>query len=258
MPELPDLQVISQNLDKLFSKKKLRSFTLKRAGSLKGDAGKITESIEGQRLEKIYRDGKELRFRFSSGPLLGIHLMLHGALRPFSHQNQHTHTLAEWLFENDLGLALTDFQSRATISVSPPEPEAPDALSTRMSATFLKARMASSGAMVKKFLTNQHMLRGIGNAYADEILWDARISPFSICRKVPPEAVEALATSIKKVLESAESQIRKSHPDITSGEIRDFLAIHNPRKEKSPTGYPVLVKKAGGSTYYTEEQTLYQ
>lgn len=258
MPELPDLQVISANLNKMFHNKKLCTFTLNSAGSLKGDGGKIGGSLEGKTLKKIYRDGKELRFSFQDGPVIGIHLMLHGALRPFTHQNQHPHTLAEWLFDHDLGLALTDFQKRATISVNPPEPEAPDALSTAMTATFLKARMEASGAMVKKFLTNQHMLRGIGNAYADEILWDARLSPFSICRKVPPEAVKTLGASIKKVLKSAEKEIRKSHPDITSGEIRDFLKVHNPRKQKSPTGYPVLVKKAGGSTYYTEEQTLYQ
>jgi len=258
MPELPDLQVIGSNLDKMFKGKKLNKFTLEHKKNFKGDPVEIKDMLEGKKLEKVYREGKELRFKFGKDQILGVHLMLHGAFHRFEHKNENTHTLAEFLFEGNEGLALTDYQGLATLSMNPTESESPDALSAKITPAFLKAQMSSSKATVKKLLTNQHILRGIGNAYADEILWDARISPFSICNKIPPEAIKALSGSIHQVLTDAEKQIRKDHPGIIAGEVRDFLKIHHPRKENSPTGKPIHVKKSGGSTYYTEDQKLYK
>ena len=123
----------------------------------------------------------------------------------------------------------------------------------------MKTRLAKSKAVVKSVLLDQHIIRGIGNAYADEILWDAGISPFSISNKIPAAEVKALMKSIKSVLQHAEKSIVKSHPDIISGEIRDFMLIHNSKKDKSPTGAPIQVKSVGArKTYYTDEQKLFR
>ena len=62
-----------------------------------------------------------------------------------------------------------------------------------------------------------------------------------------------------KKIESKEKQILKSHPDIISGEVRDFLAIHNSKKKKSPAGVIIQQKIIGGrKTYYTHEQELFK
>jgi formamidopyrimidine-DNA glycosylase len=112
--------------------------------------------------------------------------------------------------------------------------------------------------MIKSLLLDQHIIRGIGNAYADEILWQARISPFSISNKIPAPRVKALAAAVKQVLKHAVRQIRQTAPGIIGGEQRDFLQIHNARAKKSPYGAPILVKPIGGrKTYYTREQQLY-
>ena len=106
---------------------------------------------------------------------------------------------------------------------------------------------------------DQKIIRGIGNAYADEILWDAGISPFSVCNKIPDEKIKRLPRSIRSVLQDAEKQIRKSKPDIISGEVRDFLKIHNAKKEQSPTGGKIHHKMANSRiTYYTDEQELFK
>ena len=103
------------------------------------------------------------------------------------------------------------------------------------------------------------MLGGIGNAYADEILWEARISPFSICSKIPDSGIKAIVKSIKSVLEDAVQQILKTQPNIISGEVRDFLKIHNSKKKESPTGGKIHNKMIGGRiTYYTDEQELFE
>ena len=57
---------------------------------------------------------------------------------------------------------------------------------------------------------------------------------------------------------NAIKQIKKKHPDQLSGEVRDFLKIHNPRADKSPGGAEIIVDKKGSrKTYYTYEQQLF-
>ena len=89
-------------------------------------------------------------------------------------------------------------------------------------------------------------------------MWDAGISPFSVSNKIPDDKIRALAKSIRKVLLNAEKQILKSHPDIITGEIRDFLVVHHSKKAQSPTGAKIHTKVVGSrKTYYTDEQQLY-
>jgi formamidopyrimidine-DNA glycosylase len=60
-------------------------------------------------------------------------------------------------------------------------------------------------------------------------------------------------------LNNAEKQIIKTHPDIISGEVRDFLQIHHSKKMKSPTGAAIQYKTSGSrKTYFTDEQELFK
>ena len=243
MPELPDLQVFSKNLTKTFVGKTLKKISVPNAKKLNVSVSKLKSSLENQKLVGIKREGKELHFEFKDGDVLGLHLMLRGKLHQFEEKNTQKYTIIELFFTDNSGLALTDFQGQATPTLNPEAREAPDALSKEFNLAFLKTRLAKSKAVVKSVLLDQHIIRGIGNAYADEILWDAGISPFSISNKIPEAEVKALLKSIKSVLQHAEKSIVKSHPDIISGEIRDFMLIHNSKKDKSPTGAPHPGKK---------------
>jgi formamidopyrimidine-DNA glycosylase len=259
MPELPDLQVFSQNLDKKLSGKKLKKLTVVNESKLNAPVEEFKKKLEKQELKKVYREGKELRFEFAEGDILGMHLMLRGNLYLFEKTNKHTNTIIELLFDDDTGLALTDYQGMAAPSLNPEEKKSPDALSKEVDYKFLKEQLSGTGTTIKNLLLNQKVIRGIGNAYADEILWDARISPFSVCNKIPDTKIKALAKSIQKVSLQAEKQIQKTHPDIISGEIRDFLKIHNSKKRESPDGASIQQKTTSGrKTYYTDEQELFE
>jgi formamidopyrimidine-DNA glycosylase len=256
MPELPDLQIFSRNLNKQLAGKTLEKINVLPGARLNVAKAALKKSLESQKLVKVYREGKELRFVFQNGNILGLHLMLRGKLYWFEAGNQHNSTLLELVFK-DGGLALTDYQRKAAITLNPPASAAPDALSKEVTSQFWKERLQSRAA-IKNLLLDQHVIRGIGNAYADEILWDAGISPFSISNKLPPAKIKALASSVKKVLKKAEQQISKADPDIIGGEIRDFLLIHNAKKKSSPTGGAIKQKTAGArKTYYTDEQELF-
>lgn len=256
MPELPDLEVFSRNLEKKLKGKKLVKLTITRGARTTVPASRIINTLTGQRLMKIYREGKELRFAFQKN-LLGLHLMLRGKLFWFDAKNPHKHSLAEFYFEKRTGVTVTDYQRKAQLSLDPEVPDVPDALSSKLSVGYLK-KILQKKAAIKNLLIDQRLIRGIGNAYADEILWQARISPFSISNKIPPAGVKALANSIKMVLKKAQQQIAQKEPGIIGGEVRDFMAVHNPKKRKSPNGALIKTSNTARKTYYTNEQVLYK
>jgi len=256
MPELPDLQVFSYNLTKALKGKKLEKIDIKVSQKANVPADEFNKALDGQILDKVARVGKELHFEFKNGHLLGLHLMLHGQLYFFDKDNKHNYTIVELLFEGGKGLALTDFQKAATPTLDPKATGVIDALDIDFN--YLKEKLGATRTAVKTVLMDQHVIRGIGNAYADEIFYDAKISPFSAANKIPEDKVKQLAKSVKHVLEDAEKQILKAQPDIISAEFRDFLKVHQPKKKKTSSGETILQKPVGSrKTYYTDEQELF-
>ncbi len=257
MPELPDLQAFSQNLSRKLAGKKVEKLHALYRRKLKTSEKEFKQSIEGTTLTSVHRDGKELHFVFDNGNVLGLHMMLKGELHLFEKKHDKKYAIIEILFTDGTGLVMTDWQGQATPTLNPEPREAPDALSKKVNYRFLKETLGRSKAGIKQLMMDQKIIRGIGNAYSDEILWHARISPFSISNKIPEQAIKALSKSLRSVLTKAERTILKKYPDIIGGEVRDFMAVHNARKTHSPTGAKIKVDKTGRSTYYTNEQKRY-
>jgi len=259
MPELPDLNVFAKNLDKQLAGKKVEKIEVHNKSKLKVPVSQLKKEIEGSKLKKIYREGKELHFQFSNGSILGLHLMLHGNFNLFEGKNEKKNVIIELHFDDHSGLALTDYQGVANATLNPVVKDSPDALSDKVDYKFLKEKLSKKRTNIKTFLLDQNIIRGIGNAYADEILWEANIHPESVCNKIPDDRIKALAKEIKSVLKDAEKQILKINPQIISGEERSFLKIHNSKKKESPGGKKIQNKKINSRiTYFTDEQELYQ
>ncbi len=256
MPELPDLQVFAHNLNKLFKGKTLERIEVPHAKKLNVSLSELKDALEGTKLHDVKRVGKELHFEFDNKHVLGLHLMLHGEFRLLDGENKQKSIIMELYFKGAQGLAVTDFQGAATPTLDPEEKDAPDALEVEKE--YLMGKLSKTKKPVKTVLMDQKVLRGIGNAYADEILWDAKISPFSISNKLPETAVHKLLKSIKRVLKDAERQIVKSNPDLISGEVRNFLKVHLPRQKQTPAGATIHQKELNSrKTYYTDEQELF-
>lgn len=258
MPELPDLEIFSRNLEQHLKGKQLTGIIVKNSKKLNVSVKELNHSLEGQKIADVFRSGKELYFELENKALLSFHLMLKGELHLLKKEESPKHVILEMHFKDGTRLCLTDFQGMAKAALNPPADPAPDALSKDIDEKFFKRIFTSKKAVVKNVLLDQHIIRGIGNAYADEILWEAGISPFSPAGKIPDEKLKDLAKAVRHVLKNAIEQISKTHPDIISGEVRDFLKIHSSRKTHSPSGVPIIiVKKGARKTYYTEEQEIY-
>jgi formamidopyrimidine-DNA glycosylase len=256
MPEIPDIEVFSRNLKDLLAGKQVAKIKVVNGKKLKDSPKELSQALEGQKLLDVYRSGKELRMQFSKNVLVGIHLMLTGDLRLFEKKNEWKSTIVEIHFKDGTGLVLTDRMKNANIKLNPADKAGIDALD--LNYKTLK-EILSRKAAIKNVLLDQDIIRGIGNSYSDEILWQTRISPFSKANAIPDEKIKELATVIKKVLKDAIKKIYKNHPGKIQGEVKDYLQIHTKQKIESPTGSPILTAERGMlKTYYTEEQVVYE
>lgn len=255
MPELPDLEVFAANLQQRFKNKVLETVDVRVAKKLNVTQKEFKEALEGKQLKKVSRDGKTLQLHFEADTVVGLHLMLHGEIRPLDEQEVKFQIVA-FHFKDGDGFALTDFQKAATPTLNPAPAEVPDALG--LSHAYFSSLLAKKKVQIKVLLMDQHQIRGIGNTYADEILWEAKISPFSISRAIPAAAVKTLLKTINQVLTQEVLDIATKLPRELHGEVKEFLRVHRADIEKSPTGAEILIEKKGArKTYYTDEQVLY-
>lgn len=257
MPEIPDLNIFSKNLAKKLLGKKLMQFTVLVPRKLKVPESELKEALEGQQLTEINRVGKELHFLFGNGHVLGLHLMLHGSMHWYVNTNENKFTIAELLFDDDTGLAITDWQKAVILTLDPKPVKVPDAMS--MPNGYLRDALKNNTHHIKTVLTEGKVVRGIGNAYVDEILYAAKISPFSKANAIPQDNIDVLTKAITTVLTEAEHHISKMFPDTITEKERDFLQVHRPKQKLTLAGEPILKAEIDSrKTYYVESQQIFQ
>jgi len=257
MPEIPDLNIFSKNLSKQLLGKTLALINVIVPRKLKVPESELKEALENQQVTAINRVGKELHFTFSNGHVLGIHLMLHGSMHWYVAKNENKFTIAELLFDDGTGLAITDWQKAVILTLDPKPVKVPDAMN--IPDGYLKQAFKVTSHHIKTVLTEGKVVRGIGNAYVDEILYAAKISPFSKANAIPEHNIAILNEAITTVLTDAENHILKLFPDTITEKERDFLQVHRPKKELTLAGEPILKAEIDSrKTYYVESQQLFQ
>ena len=183
--------------------------------------------------------------------------MLHGTMYWYENENTNRFTIAELLFADGTGLAVTDWQKAVILTLDPKSNGAPDAMD--LPAGYLKAALSKLSKPIKTVLTDGKTVQGIGNAYVDEILYAAKISPFSKANKIPEAHIEVLTQAINNVLTDAENHIRGNFPDTITEKERDFLQVHRPKQTLTLNGEVILKAELDKrKTYYVETQQLFE
>ncbi|MDR0443929.1 MAG: hypothetical protein LBH44_11025 [Treponema sp.] len=261
MPELPDLHIFSHNLKKKILNKNITSVTV--FDTRKIDTPNIfSEKLTGTNIRDIVREGKELHFLMANNNSFGVHLMLNGKLSIASKDEagKINSKILGVCFEDTESLIVSDFQGLCKVTLNPKPSGVPDALSDTFTFEYFSGQIKKKAREnIKAFLINQQIVRGIGNAYVDEILWKADISPESAAGKIPEEKLKDLYEAIPFIMNDAIQNIERISPDIISGEERSFLKVHNPRKKCTDEGDKIIVKTvATKKTYFTEKQQLFK
>ena len=204
MPELPDVEVYVEALRARVMDATLRKAVL-RGPFLLRTVEPPVEALIGHRVTAIQRAGKRIAFGFDHGLWLAIHLMIAGRL----HWNGKRVALAT--FEFDTGtLTLTEAgtQHRAQIHVLDAAPEAAGLEPLQCPLGDFASALRSENHTLKRSLTDPRLFSGIGNAYSDEILHRARLSPVALTQRLAGEDIVRLHAAVREVLTEWTDRLR--------------------------------------------------
>jgi formamidopyrimidine-DNA glycosylase len=207
VPELPDITVYIEALAQRLRGQTLEKIRIQTPFLLRSVAPPPS-SCEGQSVTGLRRVGKRIAIGFANGHWLVLHLMIAGRLhwkKPGASLNGRQN-LAAFDFPNG-SLTLTEAgrERRASLLVAADDagvealdPGGIDVLT--VSAEEFAARLTAENHTLKRILTDPRHFSGIGNAYSDEILHHARLSPIALTQKMRPDEIGRLRHSIRAVL----------------------------------------------------------
>ena len=211
MPELPEVEAWVRELDPDVARAPIESARPGHVATLKTFDPR-PDALEGRRFEGAERRGKNLVFPTDDGELvLRVHLMSAGRLRYLAPGKKGpARPMFQVRFADGGELVLTEAGKKKRAGVWLVTPEqldddlahlGPDALD--VDAETLGAILARERRQLHPLLRDQRALAGIGRAHANEILWEARLSPFRLSTDLAGDEVEALAATIRENLARA-------------------------------------------------------
>jgi formamidopyrimidine-DNA glycosylase len=244
MPELPDIVVYLERLEPRILGRPLERVRLKSPFLLRTVTPPLRE-LEGKKVTGLRRLGKRIVIGFEEDLLLVIHLMIAGRLR---------FREAGAAIPGKLGLAAFDFPSgtlllteaatkkRASLHVLRGEealaaldPGGLEVLDADLP-SFVAALTRESHTL-KRALTDPRLVSGIGNAYSDEILHRARLSPMKLTGSLAPEETERLWRSVRETLLEWTDRLRRETGDGFPEKVtafREGMAVHGRYGEPCP------------------------
>jgi formamidopyrimidine-DNA glycosylase len=210
MPELPDVEIFKRYFNATSLHQRIDDVDVRNAYILKEtSARELARGLKGRRFESSRRHGKHLFVRADGKLWLRLHFGMTGSLRYFKgkeHAPPHARVL--FVFSKDYRLAFDDQRKFGQIGLLKDVDEflknralGPDALEIDL-ANFRKIPRQRRGA-VKSILLNQQVIAGIGNIYADEILFHARIHPETEISRLGDKGVAKLFRATRHILEKA-------------------------------------------------------
>ena len=262
MPELPDVTVYIERLEARLAGQSLKRIKLLNPFVLRSVNPPIA-SAEGRKLVGLRRLGKRIVFELEAGLFLVLHLMIAGRLRWLAKDKKPPGRLALAAFEfDDATLLLTEAGTKRRASIHLVEGEAalaamdPGGIDVfeATSAEFAE-RLKRDNHTVKRALTDPHLFSGIGNAYSDEILHRARLSPFAQTSSLSEEDVQRLYDATRSILIEWTERLRKQAgadlPEKVTA-FREEMAVHGRYRKPCPVcGSPVQ------RIVYAENETNY-
>ena len=262
MPELPDIAAYLSALEPRVLGKTLERVRIQSAFLLRTVSPPVA-SVEGEKVRELRRIGKRIAFGFANGEWMALHLMIAGRLhwRAPGAKLAGRNSLAAFDFA-DGSLVLTEAGSkrRASLHVFADEeamraidPGGIDVLASSMEE--FRAALTAENRTLKRALTDPRILSGIGNAYSDEILHAARLSPIAQTRKLTAEEIARLHAATRETLalwlDRLCAEAREKFPEKVTA-FREGMAVHGRYGLPCPCcGEKVLrIRYAGNETNY--------
>jgi formamidopyrimidine-DNA glycosylase len=267
MPELPEVETVRRRLEpvltgRLLARVEIRDPRLTRPL----DPREVAAELEGERIAVVDRRGKYLILRFESGRALLIHLRMTGTvLTGDAATGDDAYRRAGVTLDDGTPVAYRDVRRFGTwLLLEPEEVEAyvdarvgREPLDRAYKARHLAERLRGRRAPVKAALLDQRTVAGVGNIYADEALWRARIHPLTPAEALGAADVAALYRGVRQALQAG---IRRQGstlsdyrlPDGSRGRMQQEFKVYGRAGEPCERcGTPIDKIRAGGrGTWY--------
>ncbi len=267
MPELPEVETIRRDLTPL-----LVGRTIERVGIHPGAERlavthaprSLERELEGRTVEGIGRHGKYLLLRLDDGRTWVVHLRMTGSLvHTTADAPPHLFERARMDLDDGSSLRWNDMRKFGTWHLVADPHEAmpkigPDALSEECSVEWLRDRFKTRvQSSVKAALLDQSVCAGIGNIYADEALWIAKIDPRAPAATLRPRQVTKLRAAVLETLNDSLGNRGSSFSDYRDGlgsEGLHHIQVHVFRREGKPCercGHEIeKIRLAGRGTHF--------
>jgi formamidopyrimidine-DNA glycosylase len=262
VPELPEVETIRTQLEPRLVGRRLELVSILDARLTRPlDPREVAAELEGARVEAVERRGKYLLLRLDSGSGLLVHLRMTGS---FGFEPT-THERAVLELEDGERLVYRDVRRFGTwlvldaVELDPylATKNGPEPLSSRFTSAWVARQLSRRHAPLKAVLLDQRVVAGLGNIYADEALWRARLSPLRPASSVDPDDVPKLHRAVRAALRTGIARQGASlrdyaKPDGGAGAMQEEFRVYGREGEPCPRcGTPIAKARVGGrGTWY--------
>jgi len=247
MPELPEVETIRRELSSELVGQQIKSVQVHRPSVVHEDPVSFSHSLANRSFKQVQRKGKYLIFGFDQGPDMLAHLGMSGKFILDSSDSPELQPHDRVVFTTHQGrLVFSDsrcfgFLQRAKDMENHPRLArlGVDGLDPRLSATDLKKSWGKSSRDIKTLMLQQSPIAGIGNIYAAEILFAAKINPATPAKRLKLKDLQRLIGETHRILELALTHNGTSISDYRrvddkTGEFQNFLQVYGKAGEPCP------------------------
>lgn len=211
MPELPEVELVARSLDKLVAKRKIAAAELLRERlAPENPPADFAKRLKDARINFVHRRGKHILFDLSNANTLIAHLRMSGRfmLLPVERENpKHTHAAfyfsdeTRLVFQDQRHFGLMKIVETANLSQAKElKCLAPEPFSEEFTHAYLREVLRTSKRSLKEFLLDQTKVCGLGNIYASEAMFLARVNPQTPANELSARKIPVLFEKIREVL----------------------------------------------------------
>jgi formamidopyrimidine-DNA glycosylase len=267
MPELPEVQTILTTLQPRLLGLRIERVEVFLEKIIKSPHPReFVTWLQGRSITGLGRRGKYLLLELDGTYILAVHLRMTGRLvysSPDPPRDKHTHLV--FYLNNGDELRFHDLRQFGTMNLMLIDDFAafcsqkdlgPDALDPALTKDLFEKRFQGRRGQIKKLLLDQSLVTGIGNIYANEILWRARIHPERTVESLASVDMDELYRAMRSVLQEAVAGRGTTLRDYVDGEgnpgsFQSQLAVHGREGEPCPEcGKEIIRLKTGGRSSF--------
>jgi formamidopyrimidine-DNA glycosylase len=237
MPEVPDLEAIRKYFNRTIAGRTVQRVDTYIPVPIRVPRDEFVRALTGETLGEVHRHGKFLLFSLASGSVLIVNPMLTGRFSVVTpKERRNARTIFTLALDDGQELRYVDQRLMGRVYLVPADqiesvPQfaemGPDVLSPSLTEEAFRERLRKYSGQIKSVLVNHKFIAGVGNAYSDEILWEARIHPYKKRNQMTDEEVSRLYHATRDVLLWAEPIVaEKMSESLDYSEWRDHLRVH--------------------------------